>query len=91
MSRHRHRNLDRGISQPLAERTLRARASRHGKPVTKRVRRLVEKDGKVTVLFETVPVMGEQKVKVAAGPTGKYGKPNTGGDNAGKKAVKVEK
>jgi hypothetical protein len=78
MSRHRRRDLDRGIAQPLVEREFRPRASRHGKPVTKRVRSIVEQpDGTLKVVFSQQPVTGPQKRKASAGPTGTHGKRNS--------------
>ena len=75
MSREHRKNLKRGEKHPLVEREQRVRTSRHGKPHTMRV------DGK------QVPVVAPFKVRVAAGPTGSIGQPNTGGTKAGKKSA----
>lgn len=68
-----------GISQPLVSGQQRVRASRHNEPQKVRVRRVVEKDGKIVVTHEWVPVTNPVNVKVAAGPTGQHGKINGGG------------
>lgn len=88
MSRHRRKNLMRGIKQPLGEREQRPRASRHGQPHSRRVRKVVEVKGVLKVVFENVPIMQPYKMRVAAGPTATVGMVNTGGAKAGKKAVK---
>lgn len=77
VSREHSKNLKRGISQPLTSRTLPPRASRHGKPLTHRVRRIVvnPKTNLAEVVVSQEPV-GERVLKVAAGPTGTYGKKN---------------
>jgi hypothetical protein len=78
MSRSRHRNLDRRISQPLVEREFRARISRHGKPVTRRVRKIVTDPvtNMVKVTFEQVLVREPTIRKVARGSTGTHGREN---------------
>jgi len=92
MSREHHKNLSRGIKSSLVGREQRVRASRHGEPHSRRVRRVAEqKDGSFKVLFENKPVTEPYKMLVASEPTGTYGQKNTGGDNAGQKSVKVNK
>lgn len=88
MSRSRRRNLDRGISQPLVERTQRVRRERHGKPVTVR-RRLVVEDpltGLLEIKHVQVPVTEPRTVRVAAGPTGKHGRLQTSGSGKDNKS-----
>lgn len=90
---HRTKRFNRGIKQPLIERTLPPRSSRHGQPVTKRVRQVITdpKTNLVKVVFMNVPVTGERKMRVAAGPTANYGRVNDGGPDANKKAAKPKK
>jgi hypothetical protein len=74
MSRSKIKNF---TSAPLAERVQRRRAERHGKPQVMRRRSVKEVNGKVTVVWEWVPVPTDGVArKVAARPTTRAGQRN---------------
>jgi hypothetical protein len=126
MSREHHKNLKRGLKQPLEAREQWFRNLRHGEPQKIRGTRKVEMmvtpgtlnatrmvepiDPSVeypagTVMMDGVAIVHRATVevpcwvptkpdmrrvmKVAAGPTGTIGNPNTGGASAGKKSAKA--
>lgn len=92
MSREHHKNLQRGIKQPLVSVNVPFRRERHGKPVSIRKRHVVEENGVVKVKYSTEPVTPDtiRTARVSASSTGTYGQPNSGGAKAGKKAPKKE-
>ena len=75
---HRHKNLERGIKQPLVDRLMPPRAERHGKPVTVRRRSVVTNPltGLVEVHFTNATTSEPHTARVAADSTGTHGKRN---------------